>query len=112
MPAWRPLPVTSPATMRTLPSVGVRDDLEEVAADFAGGAVLGFDGEAGEGEVGVGEDDLLDFGGVLDVEGLLALGAQREQQAAEEKDEERKRQQQLGDSAEGDLCAEGETMCT
>ena len=38
---------------------------EEITADFAGGAILGFDGEAGEGEVGLGHDDLLDFGGLL-----------------------------------------------
>ena len=40
---------------------GIGDDLEEVAADFEGGAIFAFDGEAREDGAGFGEDDLLDF---------------------------------------------------
>jgi hypothetical protein len=58
------------------------DDLEEVAADVAGGAILAGNGEAGVSQEGLGEDDALDFLSVFDVEGESALGTHGEHEAA------------------------------
>jgi hypothetical protein len=63
---------------------GIGDDLEEVAANFEGGAIFAFDGEAREDGAGFGEDDLLDFLGLLDVEGEAALIADGVEEAAEQ----------------------------
>ncbi len=107
MPACSPLPATSPATMRRLPSHGTGNDLEEVAADLAGGAVFAFDDDAGKGGTSLGEDDALDFLGLLNVKSEDALVAQRQNQSAQEKDGEDHDQQQSRRYGEVDLNAEG-----
>ena len=60
------------------------NDLEEVAANFARGTVFAFDCEARHGQARFGQDDLLDFLRLLDIESHLALAADREQQAAQQ----------------------------
>jgi len=73
MPALRPLPVTSPATMRRLPSLSLGRSWEEVAADLACRAVVALDYETGKHHARQWQDDLLDLLRLLYVEGKLPL---------------------------------------
>ena len=60
------------------------NDLEEVTADLEGGAVLALDFEAREQGARLGQDDLLDFLCLFDVEGHLALTAKAHDEPPQE----------------------------
>ena len=87
---------------------GVGDDLEEVAADFEGRSIFAFDCETGKNGAGLGQDDLLDFLGLFDVEGEAALIADGVEEAAEEKEGEGGSQEEDGEVVDGELNAKGE----